>query len=378
MNSGKQILIVEDEVITAMDMQKKLKNLGYIVPVIVSSGEEAIKKVKENNPDLVLMDINLKGEMDGIEAASKIRSFSDIPVVYLTIHSDDKTLERAKITEPYAYMEKPFEDRVLKINLDIIFFKHKIEKIKSENAALIQASKTKSEFMMAMSHELRTPLNSIIGFSDLLKRKDFGELNKIQKKYIENIHLSGKNLLMIINDILDLSTLEAGKIDLSIEKMSMADVINESMDIIKDIAMQKKIQVITEIAPELDFIEADRNRIRQVLNNILNNAIKFSKPEGIVTINARKKGDTAEVSVSDTGIGIKEEDMGRLFKEFEQLDRGGSRQYGGTGLGLVISKKLIELHGGKVWVKSNYGEGTTFYFTLPIKAKDNLNPEKKN
>ncbi|MCZ7400590.1 MAG: ATP-binding protein [Candidatus Methanoperedens sp.] len=368
MLTGKQILVVEDEVITGMDLKKRLKNLGYDVPVVVTSGKEAIEKVKENNPDLVLMDIHLDGEMDGIEAASKIHSFSDIPVIYLTAFSDNNTLERAKITEPYAYIIKPLKDRELQINLEITFSKRKIEKMILENEALIQASKTKSEFMMAMSHELLTPLNSIIGFSDLLKKKNFGELNEIQEKYIDNIHISGKNLLMIINDILDLSTFEAGKIHLSIKKMSIADVINESIAIIKDIAIQKKIQIITEIDPGSDLIDADRNRIRQVLYNILSNAIKFSKPQGIVTITARKEGEMAQISVRDTGIGIKEEDIGRLFKEFEQIDKGASRQFGGTGLGLVISKKLIELHGGRIWVKSKYGGGSTFSFTLPLTA----------
>jgi CheY-like chemotaxis protein len=205
MIEGKQILVVEDEIITAMDLQTRLKNMGYNVPVVVSSGEEAIKKVKENNPDLVLMDINLNGEMDGIEAATQIHSFSDIPVIYLTAFCDDTTLERAKITEHYAYIIKPIKERELHINIEIAFFKHKIQKVSLENEGLIRASKTKSAFMMAMSHELRTPLNSIIGFSDLLKNKDFGGLNEIQEEYVDNIHLSGHNLLMIINNILDLS-----------------------------------------------------------------------------------------------------------------------------------------------------------------------------
>jgi signal transduction histidine kinase len=378
MTEKKQILVVEDEIVTGMDIQRRLKNLGYDVHVVVSSGEKAIEKVKENHPDLVLMDINLNREMDGIEAASIIHSFSDIPIIYLTAYSDEKTLERAKITEPYAYVIKPIKDRELHINIEIAFFKHKIQKMTVENERLIRASRTKSEFMMAMSHELRTPLNSIIGFSDLLKNKDFGKLNEIQEKYVDNINLSGKNLLLIINDILDISKMEADKIDLSIEKMSLAEVINITIAIVKDIANQKKIQIITEIDPGSDLIDADKNRIRQVLFNILRNAIKYSKPEGVVTITAKKEGDMAQVSVSDTGIGIKEEDIGRLFKEFEPLDKGVPRQFGDSGLVLVISKKLIELHGGKIWVKSKYGEGSTFYFTLPIKAKDNLNPEKKN
>ncbi|MCX9085817.1 MAG: ATP-binding protein [Candidatus Methanoperedens sp.] len=367
MTPGKQILVVEDEVITGMDIQNRLKNMGFNVPVVVTSGEDAIKKVKENNPDLVLMDINLNRKMDGIETASQIHSFSDIPIIYMTAYSDEKTLERAKITEPYGYIIKPVKDRELLINIEITFSKHKIQKMTIENEALIQSSKTKSEFLMTMSHELRTPLNAIIGFSDILKRKDFGVLNENQEKYIDYINLSGRNLLQIINDILDISKVEAGKIDISIEKFSIADIINESSALFQDTAIQKQNKVITQIEPGIDFIEADRNRIRQVIYNLVSNALKFSKPGENVIIKARKNGDTVEVSVCDSGIGIKEEDIGKLFKEFEQIDKGVSRQYGGTGLGLVISKKLIELHGGRIWVESKYGEGSTFIFAIPFK-----------
>jgi len=154
MTTGKQILVVEDEFITGMDIQKRLKNLGYIVPILVSSGEEAIKKVKENNPDLVLMDINLNGEMDGIEAASKIHSFSDIPVIYLTAFSDDITLERAKITEPYAYIVKPFNDRELQINLEIAFYKNAMErKLREKNQWLAAVIESIGEAVIATGPE---------------------------------------------------------------------------------------------------------------------------------------------------------------------------------------------------------------------------------
>ncbi|MCX9087135.1 MAG: response regulator [Candidatus Methanoperedens sp.] len=141
MTADKQILVVEDEVIVGIDIQRRLKNLGYTVPVVVSSGKEAIAKVRENNPDLVLMDINLYGKMDGIEAASKIHSFSDIPVIYLTAYTDDKTLERAKITEPYAYIIKPFKDRELQINLEIAFYKSRMEKMLKESYENLRKSK---------------------------------------------------------------------------------------------------------------------------------------------------------------------------------------------------------------------------------------------
>lgn len=147
MSDEKQILVVEDEVIVGMDIQRRLKNLGYIVPVVVSSGEEAITKVRENNPDLVLMDINLYGEMDGIEAASQIHSFSEIPVIYLTAYTDGKTLERAKITEPYAYLIKPFKDRELQINLEIAFHKNRMEKLLKESE---RSLREKNQWLVAV------------------------------------------------------------------------------------------------------------------------------------------------------------------------------------------------------------------------------------
>jgi PAS domain S-box-containing protein len=275
---------------------------------------------------------------------------------------------------PVDYISTPIMEQG-KLAGAVVVFKDiteskKIEKMSLENKGLIQASKTKSEFLMIMSHELRTPLNAIIGFSSLLRLKKYGELNETQEKYIDNINESGNNLLMTINDILDLSRLEAGKIEILIDKICLSEVINESIITMKEKATRHKIQMKMDIDPGSDIIEADRNRIIQVLFNLLDNAIKFSKPDGgIVTITTKKEGDMAQVTVQDTGIGIKEEEVVKLFKEFEQIDKGASRHYGGTGLGLVISKKLIELHGGHIWVKSKYGEGTTFTFTLPIKAK---------
>ncbi|MDP2846369.1 MAG: HAMP domain-containing sensor histidine kinase [Candidatus Methanoperedens sp.] len=225
-------------------------------------------------------------------------------------------------------------------------------------------------FLSNLSHELRTPLNSIIGFSELLKRKVSGELNEKQKRYVDNILTSSNFLLNLINDILDLSKVEAGKIELVFEKIPVPEAINESIILIEEKAAKHNIIIKKEFDSELDFIEADRQRFMQILFNLLSNAVKFSKPEGgVVTIATKKSEDTAEISVSDTGIGIKPKNMGKLFQKFEQLDPGITRKYGGTGLGLVITKQLVELHGGRIWAKSRYGEGSTFTFSLPLKVK---------
>ncbi len=242
------------------------------------------------------------------------------------------------------------------------------EEIRLENERLVNANRAKSEFLANMSHELRTPLNAIIGFSELLKLKRAGDLNEKQGHYADNILTGGKHLLNLINDILDLSKIEAGKIELETENISVPETIDETITLIKQKALKHNVIIKKEI--ELANIEADKLRLKQILFNLLDNAVKFSKKEGgTVTVSAKRDGDMAQFSVSDTGIGIKREDMNKLFKEFEQLSSGVSRKYGGTGLGLAITKKLVELHGGKINTESKYGEGSTFTFLLPLEAK---------
>lgn len=248
----------------------------------------------------------------------------------------------------------------------------KLEELNSKSQELEHLVKVKSEFISTMSHELRTPLNAIIGFSELLKRKGReGSLTEEkQKRYVDHILTSAKHLLNLINDILDLSKIEAGKIELNIEKISVPITIEEVITLIKETATKHNVVLKKDLDPELDFIQADTLKFRQILFNLLSNAVKFSMPEGgIVTLTAKKKDDIAEFSVADTGIGIKQENIGKLFQNFEQLDSGMARNYGGTGLGLAITKKLVELHKGKIWAESRFGEGSTFTFLLPIEQK---------
>jgi len=242
--------------------------------------------------------------------------------------------------------------------------------IRIEKELLEYASKAKSDFLASMSHELRAPLNSVLGFAELLKIKGASNLTEKQIRYIDNIKTSGNFLLDLINDILDLSKVEAGHIELNKEKLSLVVTIDETLVLIKEKAMKHNIIIKKEIEPQLPLIEADKQRVKQILFNLLSNALKFSKDEGgTVTISAKICENMIEISVSDTGIGIKPENITKLFKKFEQLEKGISAKYGGTGLGLSICKQLVELHGGIIWVESKYGEGSTFTFTLPIEAK---------
>ena len=243
------------------------------------------------------------------------------------------------------------------------------EEIRIQNLELELSSKAKSEFLTTMSHDLGTPLNAILGFSVLLKQKMAGELNQKQETYVDNVITSGYRLLDIFNDVLDYGRAETGKICLEIEKVPVNDIINETISLMKEKIEHHNIILKKELDPELEFIEADRQRFKQILFNLISNAVKYSrKGERTITITTKKEENKALVSVTDTGVGIREEDMGKLFKTFNQLDLGISSKYGSTGLGLVVTKKLVELHSGTITVKSRYGKGSTFIVSLPISA----------
>ncbi len=226
------------------------------------------------------------------------------------------------------------------------------------------ASRSKGEFLSTMSHELRTPLNSIIGFSDMLLVGTVGNLNEKQTKYIYNISNSGHHLLKIINDILDLSKVEASKMELNFEYFPISNAIEEVKTLVSPLAFKKKIEIDVKIEPELGTIKADRTKFNQILNNLVSNAIKFTPNKGNVGITAKRIGHVIEISVRDTGIGIAMNDLSKLFQPFKQLNPYMTREHEGTGLGLVLVKKYVEMHGGKIWVTSEVGKGSKFTFTI--------------
>lgn len=246
----------------------------------------------------------------------------------------------------------------------------KAEELHLENLRLEAADKAKSEFLASMSHELRTPLTTILGFSEILKRGKAGKLAEKQERFMDNIFEAGTFLLELINEILDLSKIEAGKMELIYDKVSLPEAVNETLNLLKEKASENNVRFITDFDPELGFIDADKQRLKEILFNLMSNAVKFSKEEGgIVTLKTKKEGDKASISVSDTGIGIEEENIGKLFHKFEQLKPETRQKYKGTGLGLSITRELVELHGGEIRAESIYGKGSTFTFILPIEVK---------
>lgn len=251
------------------------------------------------------------------------------------------------------------------------------ERLLHEKQVAEIANRTKSEFLANMSHELRTPLNSIIGFSDLLYEKVYGGLNEKQIKAVGNISRSGKHLLNLINDILDLSKVEAGKLELDYKEFDLAGKLNSMKNLLSPIADKKYVEIDIEVDKDLTTICADEARFVQIMYNLVDNAIKFSHKNGLVKVKAEKKGDLVEVTVKDNGIGIKLEDQYKLFKPFSQVDSFSSKKFQGTGLGLSLVKQIVNLHGGYVWFDSKIGEGSTFAFTIPINGNNMKNSNGK-
>ena len=256
---------------------------------------------------------------------------------------------------------------ILETCLDITERK-KAAKFLHEKELAETASRTKSEFLANMSHELRTPLNSIIGFSDLLIEQLFGELNEKQLRYVNNISKNGKHLLTLINDLLDFSKIEAGKMELHYEEFSLQEALAEIKSLMSPIASEKEIDLNIDVDPEIPEILADRNKFVQVMENLLSNAIKFSPRKGVIEVNAVLEGGMARIRVKDEGIGIEKEGREKLFKPFSQVDSFAVKKHQGTGLGLVLVKKIVQLHGGYVWFESEAGKGSTFGFSIPLKT----------
>ena len=238
------------------------------------------------------------------------------------------------------------------------------------------ANRSKSEFLANMSHELRTPLNAVIGFSEVLEERMFGELNAKQAEYVNDIHTSGKHLLLLINDVLDLSKIEAGRMELELSCFDLGQLLDNSMTMLRERAQRANLALTLEASEGLEDWVADARKVKQVVVNLLSNAVKFTPPGGAVRVRARRLEAAgtplAEVSVVDTGVGIAPEEQAVVFEEFRQARGDYLRKAEGTGLGLSLSRRFVELHGGTLRVDSRLGEGATFTFTLPLQALEAL------
>ena len=381
--SKANILITDDTPNNLRLLAGILTEQGYKVRP-ASNGSRALATAQLAPPDLILLDIRMPG-MDGYEVCQKLKADErtrNIPVIFIS--ALNSTLDKVKAFSLGAvdYITKPFQAEEVLARVETHLAVHRLRKELEEKnielqqeiierkrteAKLAHVSKLKDEFLANMSHEIRTPLNVILGMSEALQEKVYGELNDKILHCIHRIEESGHHLLQLINDILDLSKINAGKLELTIKPVSVEPMCQASVAFIRQLVRKKRIKFLSTCDHNITTFYADELRIKQVLVNLLTNAVKFTPEEGSVGLEVESdiENQTIKFIVWDTGIGIAGEDMERLFEPFEQLKSSTFRQDEGTGLGLSLVYRLVQLHGGNISVESEVGKGSRFTVSLP-------------
>lgn len=490
-----RVLVVEDERIVALHLKQQLTKLGYAVVAVVASGDKALEFLRSTHPDIVLMDINIEGDIDGIQTAALISDEDFTPVIYLTAYSEEVTLQRAAATNPYGYLLKPFSERELHATLqmaiassainrlnrlrerqlrdfaelssdwfweldrdlrfnwiscqpslqarlggalalgqtwhdmvredasdtlieahlkdmdqhrpfhDFRFVRHFpdappchlvvngipvhdadgtftgyrgtgrditdqiqfLDELRQAKEVAEQSSRAKSDFVANMSHEFRTPLNAILGFSQIIMDEVHGNVHPPQyREYGGFIHDAGNHLLGLVNNVLDLSKIEAGHMELSDDTVDVTQLLDECCTLIEPLVKAGELDLLDNKDSDLPPVFADRMRLKQIILNLMSNAVKFTPPGGAVTIGAKLDNQqNLLLEVSDTGCGMPAHEIERAQEAFQRLEGAHTRRVEGTGLGLFLVKRLAELHGGMLSLASEIGKGTTARVLLP-------------
>lgn len=393
-----QILVVEDEVIVAQDIAGRLKKLGYAVTATVSSGEEAIQKAIENPPDLVLMDIVLKGDMDGVTAADKIRTNRNVPTIFLTAYADDKTLQRAKLTDPFGYIIKPFQQNDLRVAIEIALHRHEMETKMRESLKAAEAvresveekSYRQNQYISMAAHELRNPLNAILISAELLDRTRSSDESQVRT--LRLVHSATQKMNQLIDDMLFMGRAESGQLKCNPLPINLVEF---CQDLLAQLQLGNEAKhKLTLIPSDVTSAMLDQQLLHGIISNLIVNAIKYSPNGGQVTLELEcrpaSEGDKEPIfclspqclfpnsqftninspslilRIRDEGIGIPETEVGKIFEMFYRCKNTGKIK--GNGLGLTIVKKAVELQGGAIACESKMGVGTTFTVTLPYIA----------
>ncbi|KYC34993.1 hybrid sensor histidine kinase/response regulator [Scytonema hofmannii PCC 7110] len=370
-----KILIVEDEQLVADDLRETLEYLGYIVPTMVATGEEAIVMVESLQPDLVLMDIRLAGEMDGVEASEQIQSRFNIPVVYLTANADRATLERVKATQPFGYILKPFDEKILSTTIEIAVSRHQAEfevqkalfNAQADKQVAQSQSQQKSQYLYMAAHEFRNPLTTIRLGAEILKH--YGDQMPEEKKQsqLSRIQSATEDLMYLLEDILTLGQAETGKIHYEPVSMDVVSFCREQVEALQmTVGEEYTINFLVKGDQRTAYL--DEKLLWHLLNNLLSNAIKYSIQGGEVLLTLYWEDNNICFEVRDRGIGIPPEAQANLFEPFQRAENVG--KIPGTGLGLAIVKQCVDMHEGSINFESFVGQGTTFVIKLPVKGKD--------
>lgn len=381
-----RILVVEDDSLIALDLARTLARLGHEVVGPVATGEEAVALVSAERPGLVLMDIRLAGEIDGVEAAARIREADGPPVLFLTAHSDRATVARAVGCSPIGYLMKPFDERSLEVGIAIAFYKHEAERRLRQHAAELEqavaertadlrsrerelqlATRTRKDFLLTMSDQLRTPLNEMIGICDLLAGDDGAMSVEQRAKWAHAAAEAGRTLLERLDDILNLASLEFDRVTLRPSTVYLYEVLRAAHSLLEGAAARKGLEFPLVMAHDADVqVIADAPKLAHALTHLLANAIKFTTHGSARIEAARVAPDQVEIAVVDTGRGIAAEDLAHIVEAFSAESIDLHKQDPAPGVGLTLANHLIRLHGSALEISSDIDRGTRIDFRLPV------------
>jgi signal transduction histidine kinase len=399
------LLAIDDDPDNRAFLSKAVVRQGFDV-VAAPNAIQARRLLDARRPSIILLDVQMPDESGLMLLPQMLREYPEAVVVMMTAYGSEQVAAEALRGGADDYLSKPIDLQRLRELLDRNLEKQRLrserqtlisrlkdsnrylmrqhaalrradEEILQVNRQLEQSSRYKSEFLANMSHELRTPLNAIMGFSEILLDATMNLTPGERIEFLRNIHDSGGHLLNLINDILDLAKIEAGKMELHTEEMPVAQSIHEVTSILEPMARQQGLQLVTVGTGAAGSIQADKSKFKQVLYNLLSNSVKFTPPPGKITLSVEDADDHLTVSVHDTGIGIKSEDLPKLFREFEQLDGSYTRRYQGTGLGLALCRRFVQMHGGRIWAESEFGKGSTFTLPCPTSQGRSLKRRRR-
>ncbi|MBW4471341.1 MAG: response regulator [Stenomitos rutilans HA7619-LM2] len=359
--SNTRILVVEDEILIAREIEGCLCQLGYEVVGLATKATTALRQIAEAQPDLVLLDIRLKGDLDGISVAEQMHDRFQIPFIYLTAYVDDETLERAKLTHPSGYILKPFKQNDLRVAVEIALARHQAE-AKTQKTHRASTDHLSFEYLSILSHELRNPLAAIQLSTAMLgdSRYPIGEAKKEQ--LLQCIQASTSSMTQLIEDVMTMGQADHHETLIDAETIELVEFCQTLLRPLQCHPSRQHTVTFSYPAQRI-FAKVDQKLLRQLLNNLISNAIKYSPMDKLILLKLYRTHEAIYFEVHDSGIGIPPEDLEHLFQPFQRGKNVGKLP--GTGLGLAIAKRAAELHAGEITVESQIGRGTTFTVKLP-------------
>jgi two-component system, sensor histidine kinase and response regulator len=368
-----KIIVAEDDFLIAEETVRIVKHLGYQVVGVASNGIKAVDLALKLKPDVILMDIKMP-KMDGLEAAKKIYDQNDeIAIVILSAHESTDLIDKAGSFGVSAYLTKPPKadeiHRAINIALarhnDLIKTKNLVRQLEEHKQKLHEINATKDKFFSIIAHDLRNPVSSLYSFTDYLSQHSDKITSDNMQQYIKAIHNTSKSLFDLLDELLLWGRLQSDRCPCEPQPVKIQDIVRSIVDLLHATALNKHINIVNLVDNE-SMAYADKNMIQTVLRNIISNALKFTPENGEITIKNKIENDLLEITVTDTGIGLRDEDISRLFRIDDQFTTPGTNGEKGTGLGLILCKEMIERNNGKIWVESKIDVGSSFIFALPM------------